>query len=423
MLKYVLPLLALLATTSLQAQTANDKVPAYDSPFGQGMNFGWYAGWTDDNLARLSTGTYDKRVDGVGVNALRPALFGHFLEQWGYKIREDVFKTYLDLGATDNVVIMGFPSEAQRGTEEFCPGSRTRFFKGMWEPIWDDNNGTPYNENNAYAAYLYKAIQVYGPYVRFYEIWNEPDIGDGPNSGWKDRRYEGNWYDNEVPPCELQTKAPVQAYVRMLRISYEIIKRLDPDAYVAVGGLGYPSFLDAILRKTDERSSGKVTAAHPLTGGAYFDAISYHVYPHIGESVKKWNNPAQRFDYTRNSDKAIEGFEARLAAFRNDLALYGYDGSKYPEKVALCTEVNLPRRHFNDEGGIHSSSEMQRNFILKMFARAQALHVAQVHPYQIADNKTEAQATGEFDLMGFYKAIAQQILCAGRAYTGRRRLR
>ena len=408
MFKYVVVLLSLSVATNLQAQTANDVVRPYDSDFGQGINFGWYAGWTDDNLARLSTGTYDKRVLGVGVNAVRPGLFAHFLEQWNYKVREDVFKTYFDLGAKDNVVIVGFPSDEQQGFEEFCPGVRSKMFKGMWEPIWDDGNGTPYNEANAYAAYLYKAVQVYGPYIRFYEIWNEPDIGDGPNDGWKSRRYEGNWYDNAIDPCQLQIKAPPQAYVRMLRISYEIIKRLDPDAYVAVGGLGYPSYLDNLLRMTDEPTSGKVTPAYPLTGGAYFDALSIHVYPHLGETVKQWNHPAGRFDYTRNSDNLVDGFVERLADFESDLALYGYDGSKYPRKVALCTEVNVPRRHFHDPGAVHSSPQMARNFILKLFARAQALGVAQVHPYQISDNRTEAQATGEFDLMGFYKSIANK---------------
>ncbi len=408
MLRCVLPFLALCLVSSLNAQTANQKVPSYNAPFGQGINFGWYAGWTDDNLARLSTGTKDKKVPGVGVNSVRPGLFAHFLEQWGYDIREDVFKTYVDLGAKDNVVIMGFPSDGQQGTEEFCKGQRSKMFKGMWEPIWDDNNGTPYNEANTYAAYLYKAVKIYGPYVRFYEVWNEPDIGDGPNGGWKDRTYEGNWYDNEIDPCELQIKAPVQAYVRMLRISYEIIKRLDPDAYVAVGGLGHPSYLETILRKTDEPTGGKVTSEYPLTGGAYFDALSIHVYPHLGEAVKHYNNAAGRFDYTRNSDIMVDGFSERVDAFRSELTLYGYDGKKYPEKVTICTEINIPRRHFVDPGAVHTGSEMQRNFIIKLLARAQQEQVRQIHPYHLADNKTESAASGEFDLMGLYKSIANK---------------
>ena len=398
--------LTTVATLSAQTlRTANEFVPAWNAPFGQGINFGWYAGWTDADLARLSTGTPDGSVEGIGVNALRPGLFAHFLEQWGYDIRESTFETYSALGSTENVVIMGFPSPDQLGDEEWCAGVPSRLFRGMWEPIWDDNNGTPYNEDNTYAEYVYKAVQVYGPHVRVYEIWNEPDIGDGPNNGWMGREHEGNWFDNPIDPCALHIKAPVQAYVRLLRISYEVIKRLDPDSYVAVGGLGYASYLDNVMRMTDEPTAGAVTAEYPLTGGAYFDALSIHVYPHFEDAIREWNNDAQAWDWTRTSDRALDAFYNKMAGFEDVLADYGYDGSVYPDKVVLCTETNLPRRGFNEDGAELASPKMQRNYILKLLARAQEWGVVQVHPYQISDNKPVSAATDEFDLMGFYRDI------------------
>lgn len=394
------------------AQMANDHVPAYDAAFGQGINFGWYAGWTDADLARLSTGTPDGAVEGIGVNALRPGLFAHFLEEWGYDIRERTFESYAALGATENVVIMGFPSPQQLGPESWCEGVPSRLFRGMWEPIWDEGDGTPYNEANTYAAYVYKAVQVYGPHVRFYEIWNEPDIGDGPNNGWMSRDYEGNWFDNPIDPCELHIKAPVQAYVRLLRISYEVIKRLDPDSYVTVGGLGYASYLDNILRMTDEPTAGAITADYPLTGGAYFDALSIHVYPHFEEAIRDWNNDRRDWDWTRTSDRALDAFYDKMAAFDEVLVDYGYDGRTYPEKVILCTETNLPRRGFNQEGAALASPKMQRNYILKLLARAQEWGVTQVHPYQISDNRPAATATDEFDAMGFYRDIRNKPFSA-----------
>ena len=404
--------LATLTSAVLYGQTANETVPPWNADFGQGINFGWYAGWTDDDLARLSTGTRDGTVAGIGVNALRPGLFAHFLEEWGYDIREEAFATYTALGSTENVVIMGFPSPEQRGTEEWCPGRRTETFRGMWAPIWDDNHGTPFNEDNAYAAYVYQAVEVYGPHVRVYEIWNEPDIGDGPNDGWMPRGEEGNWYDNPVDPCDLKIKAPIQAYVRLLRISYEIIKRLDPEAYVAVGGLGYPSYLDNLLRYTDEPTSGAVTADYPLTGGAYFDALSLHVYPHLEDTFREWDNDRRDWDWTRNSDRALDAFRGKMLAFEGVLADYGYDGSRYPEKVVLCTETNLPRAHFDHSGARYASPQMQRNYILKLLARAQQWGVVQVHPYQLADQVPEASAGDEFELMGFYRDIADKPFSA-----------
>ncbi len=401
MLKPLLAFLAVLTTAEVFAQTANDIVPAYNADFGQGINFGWYENWTDDNLARLATGTSDGSVPGIGVNALRPGLFAWFLEQHGYDVRVREFATYGQLGATENVVMLGFPSDGQRGTEEWCAGSRSGLFRGMWDPIWDDNNGTPYNENNTYAAYVYKAVLTYRDNVRFYEVWNEPDINYTGN-GWKDRRYEGNWFENEVDPCELNMQAPVRAYVRMLRISYDIIKRLDPDAYVAVGGIGYPSFLDAILRTTDEPMTGAVTPDYPLGGGAYFDALSFHVYPHLEEGFRDWDNDRGRWAWKRHSDAAIAGFESKLRGFETVMAEYGYDGSQFPAKVTLCTESNLPRQHFYEEAAERSTMEMQRNFTLKILAKSQAWGLTQFHPYQLADTRKPGEASGEFDLMGFY---------------------
>jgi len=389
----------------VRAQSANDAVPAYTGDFGQGINFGWYENWIDEDLGRISAGTPDGSVPGIGVNAIRPGLFAWFLEQHGYDVRVNTFDTYAQLGLNDNVVIMGFPSHDQRSTEQWCSnGGRSELFAGMWEPIWDENHGTPYNENNAYAEYMYKAVELYGDGVKFWEIWNEPDISYSGN-GWKDRSYPDNWFDNDPDPCELLMQAPIQAYVRMLRISYEVVKRLQPDDYVAVGGIGSASFLDAILRHTDEKTSGAVTAEHPLGGGAYFDALSYHVYPHVDGAFREWNNDAGRWNFTRNSDVAVEGVEEKWRSMDTVLRQYQYDNNKYPEKVWLCTESNLPRRGFDDPNAANSSVEMQRNFILKVLARAQQWGQAQFHPYQLADNEPSSDARFEYDLMGFYRFI------------------
>ena len=420
MLRTFTILLPLLVSLTVFGQTARDRVPAYNADFGQGMNFGWYDKWEDANLGRISMGTLDGEIPGIGVNAVRPGLFAWFLEDWGYDVRSDEFELYNRLGAPNNVAIIGYPSDDQRGTEEWCSGRQSNLFKGMWEPIWDNNNGTPYNENNTYAAYIHKTVEEYGDEVRFWEIWNEPDINYAGN-GWKGREVDGNWYDNDIDPCEIQIQAPIQAYVRMLRISYEVIKRLKPNDYVAVGGLGFPSFLDAIMRTTDEPNNGAVTSEYPFGGGAYFDCLSFHVYPHLEGAFREWNNDAGDWDYTRNSDQAIIGVKEKLEDFEAVLTDYGYDGTQYPEKVKICTESNLPRKHFDEETAERSTIEMQRNFILKVLARSQEWGLAQFHPYQLADNHRIDDADFEFDLMGFYHFINDEdikVEDANRTQTG-----
>lgn len=67
-------------------------------------------------------------------------------------------------------------------------------------------------------------------------------------------------------------------YVRMLRIAKEGATKADPEAMIATGGIGYPPFLDAILRYTDDPEGGAVTTAYPSTGAAYVDVVDFHFY-------------------------------------------------------------------------------------------------------------------------------------------------
>lgn len=398
---------ALATASDVHAQeTARDRVPAYDEDYGQGINFGYYDPWSDKDLARLATGSLDGRVEGIGVNAYRPGLFAFHLERWGHDNLVDEFELYRKMGVTQNVVIAGYPNEAQQSEEVYCldnGGTRSNMFRGMWEPIWDDADGTPYNEDNAYAAYLYEAVATYGDYVRFWEVSNEPDFNYA--NGWKPRGTEGNWFDNEIDPCEIAIKAPIQAYVRMLRISYEVIKRLQPDDYVAIGGIGSVGFLDAVLRTTDERSSGAVTAEHPYGGGAYFDAMSFHVYPHVDGALREYNSERDTFDYSRHSDAAVDGVLDKQYQMEATLAEYGFDGERFPRKVPLCTETNLPRVDLGDVTAEGASVQMQRNFVLKSLALTQASGLAQFHPYQLADRVRPGEARKEYDLMGFYEFL------------------
>ena len=388
------------------AQTALDAVPEYAAPFGQGVNFGWFANWRDDDLARLAMGDPAAGAEGVGANVVRPGLFAHFLEEYGYDIRRDEFALYSRLGTDQNVVIVGYPSDAQRGDEEWCAGQRSGLFRGMWEPIWDDGaGGTPYNEANAYAAYLYRAVEEYGDHVRFWEIWNEPDAAHGGGNSWREPGDPLSWFDGPIDPCEMKFHAPVRAYVRMLRISYEVIKRLQPDDYVAIGGVGTAGFLDAVLRTTDEPTEGRVTPDYPHAGGAYFDALSFHVYPHLEDAFREWDNDRQGWDYIRSSDRGILGFAEKMLELRGLCEDYGFDGSRHPRKVELCTETNLPRRGFDNPTAAIASPRMQRNFIVKVAAKSRQWGLAQLHPYQLAEAAPRGRGAFEFDAMGMYRYI------------------
>ena len=382
--------------------TALKHKTTWNSPFAYGSNMGYYHPWQDHELADIAIGNQDLGFDGVGVTSLRPALFAHFLEQYGYSIRIDAFIHYKRLGGRDMVAFVGYPSEKQREAQRHCTDHPSEMFKGMYEPIWDKGeHGTPVNEENTYALYLYNAVKTYGDYVRVWEIWNEPDF-DYAGKAWKTPDMADSWWHHDPDPCEYALRAPVQYYVRMLRISYEVIKSLQPNDLIATGGLGFPSFLDAILRNTDNPKDGSVSPDYPYNAGAYFDVLSYHVYPHIDGSMRAWVNRINDFMYERNSDAGVLGVLARKKEFENLLISYGYDGDKYPTKDFIITEVNIPRKQFGDFIG---SEEAQRNFLMKTLIAAQAEGIRQVHMYQLGEISHFEEAQSEFHLMGLYEKL------------------
>lgn len=384
--------------------TANDKVPAYPSPFGYGSNMGYYPPWQDGQLADIAAGNAARNIKGVGVTTLRPAIFAHFLEQWGYDIRVDAFQHYAQLGVKDNVIFIGYPNQAQQDTTHYCPTYQSALFANMYTDIWDDGaNGTPVNDENYYALFLYKMLMKYKDYGLVWEIWNEPDFDHSGNS-LKPPGEPGSWWDNNPDPCDYDIHAPIFHYIRLLRISYEVIKTYSPDSYIAVGGIGFPSFLDALLRNTDHPVDGSVSDDFPLRGGAYFDMLSFHVYPHIDNSMRKWNNERGAFDYSRHSDAAAASVVSRKGEFEAVLQKYRYDGSDYPAKPYIITECNIPRKAFGEFIG---SEEAQRNFLMKTLVKVQQADIKQFHVYQLGEMKPVQQANNEFFLMGLYENLPE----------------
>ncbi len=397
-LAFILPF----AACSQTAPTANDVVPHYDEPFGYGTNLGYFPPYYyDKELAALAHGTPDGQVPGVGVTTIRVGLFDHFLDYWGFDIRKDAFQYYQQIGLRNVVSIIGFPAERNREDAYYCANSRSEMFKGLYEPIWDNGeNGTPVNDANTYALYCWKMATTYKGLIRMYEVWNEPDVDTG--NGWAPRGTAGNWWENAPEPCETKLKAPIYYYIRTLRISYEVIKAADPAAFVAVGGLGWPSYLDVLCRYTDEPFAGAVSGQYPLKGGAYFDCMSFHSYPHLDNSMRWWDNGIQGFAYKRHSDAAVDGVWDLRDKFDDVLKSHGYDNATFPEKLWINTEFNVPRKTYGEYLG---SDEAQVNFLIKTMVTAQEKGIAQMHTYALGDEKPEHEASNEFSYMGLFKNL------------------
>lgn len=381
--------------------SANDQVPVYDSGFRWGTNLGGQVGeWRDLELATLAAGLEAEGVAGAGCNSLRLALPNHFLERWGYNIRVETFKQYTaKLDMSELTVFLEGPSEENLDKTVYCPAKgSSKMFKNLYEPIWDSGkNGTPVNENNVFAYYVYQTAMHYGSMVRFWEIWNEPDYTT-TDRGWQGPEVANSWWNRDPAPCELNNlNAPVQHYIRALRIAYEVIKFVDPDDFICIGGVGYESFLDAVLRNTDNPNGGKVTKDYPLTGGAYFDCLSYHNYPMFG--TREYKNG--KWVAMRHSDKAVEVFLDSKRNKEKVLEQYGY-GTDYPKKRVIVTETNVPRKSF-DPMQIGSEAA-QYNYLAKIIIKGQSEDIDQIHTFNLRDGQEAKRA---FDVMGFYPWLGE----------------
>jgi len=380
--------------------TANQQVTPYTGKFRPGINMGYYPGWSNKALGDVAAGNPSLNIPGIGAKSNRVGLLEYVLDYYGYDLVVDDFQHWNDLGMGEYTAFLAGPTDFHRDMTQYCPGRSSYMFANLYTPIWDGGaNDTPYNDENYCAAFFYKAVSQYKDQVRFWEIWNEPGFDFTGNLGWRDENYPGNWWLEGPNPCDNIMQAPIYNYTRTLRIAWEVIKTLDPDSYVCLGSVGYPSFLNALLRNTDNPNGGDVSPEYPLGGGAYFDCIAIHSYPHFDGSTF---NPDLDF-YERHSDQAADGVTKSRDDFQAVLDQYGYDGVTYPKKEWISTEINSPRKAFT--GPYFAGVDAQINHMMKaqMIAKINGIH--QLHPYQLFDQKTDQDAGYEFDLMGLYKKI------------------
>lgn len=389
--------------------SANDfgKVLPYTGNFQFGSNMGYYGNtWDDKTLADIAAGNAAKNVKGVGSKSFHLPLPEQFLEFWGYNVRVDMFNHYASLGVKDNTVFLEEPSSAHRDNTNYGCQQSSRLFKNMYEPIWDGGaNGTPVNDNNYLALYIYKTVTTYKGYVKYWEIINEPDLEYG-TLGDGDPGTPGNWYENEPPPCSLPNLfAPIYNYVRALRVAYEVVKYVDPTAYVSPGGLGKPGFLDALLRYTDNPAGGAVSSAYPLKGGAYFDALSFHMYPIY--HLHYWDNSIFGFKFKRHSDEAVNKYIELKDKFASVLAARGYNNTTYPAKHIITTENNIPNQAVNGTlGPWIGSQEAQRNYVIKAAVESQRAKIDQLYLFVLGNDKDFGDPTAsELSYLGLYQNL------------------
>ncbi len=184
---------------------------------------------------------------------------------------------------------------------------------------------------DAFADFMAAAVARYSapPYnVKYWELWNEPDIDLAENPALPPDNPFGCWGDRNDPYYG------GRYYGTMLNRIYPRIKAVQPAAQVLVGGL----LLDC---DPNNPPAGKsclpakfIDGILIATGGRSFDGISFHAYDYCWPGLGQYGNS------NWNSYSHTTGPVTRIKAayVRNRLAAYQVTG-KYlmnTEAAVLC---------------------------------------------------------------------------------------
>ncbi|HSW79454.1 MAG TPA: cellulase family glycosylhydrolase [Candidatus Saccharimonadales bacterium] len=126
-----------------------------------------------------------------------------------------------------------------------------------------------------FASFANKAVDRYSKQgVHTWEIWNEPNLG-------------GSWKPEPNP----------KEYAKLLKVTYESIKKVDPNAKVISGGMG-PLDQSPVSINQLNFLGGMYAAGAKL----YFDALGYHPYsfPAPPNYVINWSSWSMMADLPNN---------------------------------------------------------------------------------------------------------------------------
>jgi hypothetical protein len=220
------------------------------------------------------------------------------------------------------------------------PNWAAQFNNYMCSPIRSD-------KINAFAAFVHDAVARYSkpPYnVKYWEIWNEPDLG---------RPLSGSPTLVEQPyGCWGNPNDPYYGggeYAAILRAVTPQIKAADPSAKVVLGGL----LLDCNPNRPPANSDcamGRYLEGILRNGGAsYFDGISFHAYDFYNTSANvlgKYYSPK----WFSASDTTGPVLIAKTRFIKDLLSQYGVTGKflMNTEVGVLCYKCNTPLSNFGN---------------------------------------------------------------------------
>jgi len=228
--------------------------------------------------------------------------------------------------------------------------------------------------------------------VKFWEIWNEPD--KLVNRGRKK--------EAQIPP---------EDYLRLLEVSFNIIKKVDPEAKVIMGGISDDEDLEEAFFPFS--SHGKISSftqdyLHTLLdcGGCnFFDIFAIHPYRALREgALEEYVGDVQTFLKERNCDKKIWITEVGSS-------FYGTDSKKVAQ--------DLERVYTSLERG---DLKVERIFWYRLTPTEKTSNKASSHYYFSLTECLETRGKKcvlwrKFPAFYAYKELAWQYFWAGGSFS------
>jgi len=219
------------------------------------------------------------------------------------------------------------------------------------------------SEMETFGSFMYDFVSRYSltPYnVKYWEIWNEPDIPyslvpildpDSHFGCWgdiNDRYYGGG------------------AYAEMLKAIYGKIKQADPQAQVLVGGQLLDCDPNNPPANKDCSSSRFFEGILKNGGGNAFDGVSFHAYDYYLGSLGRFANS----NWNSNSQTTGPVVSAKADYLNGLLSKYGVSG-----KFLMNTETALICGGMDDRSGLPPCDA----YPTSQFEQTKAYYTAQVY--------------------------------------------
>lgn len=221
-------------------------------------------------------------------------------------------ETELQNAATNGMQVIMLVSSTPRWALK--PGVRQDGLPTSCGPISED-------KLDDFGDFMYALVSRYKDQVRYWELWNEPDID--PDLVLPDSRY-GCWGDEDSDDYG------GGYYAEMLKVVYPRIKQADPDAQVLLGGL----LLDCDPQRVcpTQKSGMFLQGVIDNGGGDYFDGVSYHAYDYYLGSLGKYFNSKWLSSWNTTGPVSL----AKAAYLKSLLSNAGLD-----DKYLINTESSL----------------------------------------------------------------------------------